>query len=98
MLAQLLTAFEVSSDVHRVLLALFTACHSPLHLLQGAANSLNPNVAVDVTGGIWARHVADENIVGDATLALHLYVAHLLLALREHLHLLQYSLLARRIR
>ena len=59
-------------------------CRSPLRLLHDV-NLPNPYLAIKVTGGIRARHGADEH--HHVTLVLRLlYGAHLLLP-REHLHL-----------
>lgn len=79
------------------LMVMWTAYSSPLwwRTMLGVAllasfmtsNSPNSNLALEVTGGIWARYGADEDYLRDVTLVPLLYGAHLILS-REHRHLI----------
>lgn len=88
-LATLLIVIGANGDVDGIFLTPFVAYRawsSPSRFLHDS-NSPNPDIAVQVTGGIRAQHGADEHCLGDVTLVPLLYGAYLLLS-REHRHLL----------
>lgn len=53
MLVLLLVGLEIDGDVDRALLILLVVCRSPLRLPH-EASFLNPDLAMEVAGEIWA--------------------------------------------